>query len=236
VALRSLTLPSVAMPIELVGLLKLPIHSTVESTQELAEYIISKPTFRYLIQKSFHKYSATGSIDQILRNLGWKNFRNRLTSLYIYRLYHNDFPRESQIDYVRDILDFEMELEDLTVSGHSRSFLVGLYQKMVRIVYGSKDHSYASFRTPEEVFKLLSLGNAKAYRVDILLILIWQLSDILGFDKLTEMLNSEDADFDSILQNLSKEEGLLFTKNFLRYGYSINEIEIFTSELLWGKE
>ena len=213
-------------------LLSRNLYASKNSNHLISQYIKRHKGFHQLVVNCFSEVSPEKSIDFIVSILGWKNFRDRLASLYIYYSQNGKFPPQANAQISEDLVTFDLSAAPHTASGHSRAFLLALYLKLATIHLAEEDASFLSeqLQIPQEIFSLLEKSKAKTVKIDWAILLLWHLSDYIGTEKLQGLLR-EGQDLE-VLQKLltGPQRDQLYT-NLLIYSYAIDDQEFFQIEV-----
>ncbi|MBL7666156.1 MAG: hypothetical protein JNM93_13555 [Bacteriovoracaceae bacterium] len=226
-----LNFPVVNLPFELVELLKTNMANN-EGKEKIIFSIVNKNTaLVQLLEDLFAEFDSQKRLPQVLKKINWNTFRDHFSSIYVYHAVHGKYPSKSQMNLINDIQNFEDRLENVTQKSHSRSFLLGLYLKIMQIQFRKEGQSHnANFlEIPDEVFEIINLSSAKTEKIDWLVLIIWQLSQILPKGTLKNEIKKNNT-YMNIYQTLSAGEQNLFLRNCLAYGCSINETELFLND------
>lgn len=224
--------PFVNLPDHFTSLLCVNMQSSGKNFNGLAVYISERKGFLTQFLRLFSDIDTSGNIDKIVKSLGWHGVRDRLACLYIENLINGEFPDTVTPGNCYGILGFEDRLKPHSIGGFSRGFLLGFYLKIASIELSLKGDSSANqLMDMEEVFEVLALSNARTVQIDILALLIKHLIFFLGKDEIIEGINSGKK-YKDFYKLLSDTQQSLLMSNLLSYGASINEKELFVSDLI----
>ena len=224
--------PTVYVPEDLTWLNSVYLNNSRKSYNVIAEEVYKKPFLKLNVDKLFKSYMKAGSIETVLGALGWKGFRDRLSSSYLYHYFHGFFPDEDEIENIEDVVVFESELDGIFPEGNSRVFFLGFFLKMCE-VYAMKNNggNFRSFLSLSvELKAALQLGNQKVLKPDWLVLSLMHFEKFLGKDNLLDAIYEDKGCFIKLQKRLSDEQTNLMIENFLRYGASLNDQDIFTFE------
>jgi hypothetical protein len=198
----------------------------------ISNEVKGKPFLRMHVEKLFSRYMKLGNIENMLGALGWKGFRDRLSSSYIYHFYHGFFPSEDELDNIGEVIKFEDDLVDLFPEGNSRIFFLGFFLKMceVQVMRDNADNFISFLSLSKEVKEVLSLGDQKVLKPDWLILTIIHFEYFFGKGNLVKYFKEDNGDFDKLKSRLEEEQLENMIQNFLRYGASINDDDIFIFE------
>jgi len=222
--------PIVELPDYYSGLLKLNVPSIGRALEVIPPYIEKHPHLQFLIKKYFKDVNNQGHVNQILKSLGWANFRNRLCSLFIFRQANGAYPDVKISDYSTGVNSFEKKISRYSVNGFSRGFLSGHYLKMARIQTNSSEE-FDFLNISREIMDILSCTKVRVIKIDWLLMLVIHFNYFLGHDVLKEEIG-KDTKFRVLYNSLSEEEKSLLMDNMLAYGASIDESDTFAGKLV----
>ncbi len=226
-----LRFPVLNLPDELVYLLKSNLTSVELQNKIVLEKINQNYALVQLLEGLFQEYDTQKRLPQALKKISWSHFRDQFASIYVYHQVHGRFPKEINLEMVRDIQAFEDKISDFSLHSNSRAFLLGFYLKISQVILRQQlgDATITLVELPKEVIGLLSLSTAHSEKVDLLIILVWHLNQFLGIEILTKLIKSGTS-YLEIFEGLKKEQQEIMVDNFLAYGCSINENEIFLNE------
>ncbi len=221
--------PHVILPKELVQLLK--SNQNANSTGPVLEILKSNRGLYEVLDVAFKDLNDGRGLEKTMIALGWANFRDRLASLYVYKAIHGKFPSKTDMGLVEDIQRFENTFSEMSVSGHSRAFLLGLYMKLAQIrTQELEKNKFLEYQLPiEMIVSLLKISPARAEKIDWVILLIHHFAEALGNKMLANLLATEKS-FDEIYEMLIDSDKKRMHENFLSYGMSIHEPEIFLYE------
>lgn len=221
---------SVIMPATFVGLLKTESANRPDFVVKTAHSVRG---LTIMLERSFAEFDEFNrGLDKIVQSLGWPHFRDRLASLYVYKMQHGPYPAKTDMSMVESIKTFESKLDFVEVNGLSRLFLLAFYLKLMNIQRGQENQESHDFELlNSDLVNVLSLNQsrAKSDRPDWLVLMTWHFVEALGVQKITELLKAKTS-YDEIYNQLSSQQKKWMTKNLLAYGLSINEEDVFTFE------
>ena len=117
--MKKIVFPFVVLPREFISLLKANL-STTPSAETVFSYIRLNKALYHIIDTAFKEFDDGRGPEKVLMALGWSNFRERVSSLYVYKLIYGDFPLRTNIQLVDDVKNDplywleEMGIEDLS--------------------------------------------------------------------------------------------------------------------------
>lgn len=218
------------LPDDYTHLLKVNMQSSGKHFSELQSYIVERKGMYLLFQQVFRDIDKSGNVDKVLKSAGWHGIRDRFSCLYLENLINGEYPSSIKTGNCYGILGFEDLLKPFAIGGYSRAFLLGFYLKVSSIERNliGKSTSAQNFQI-NDVLEILKLSSARTVKIDLLVILIKHFIFFLGLEKL-KMLIKDGVKYQEIYSLLDDEQKLLMSNNFLAYGSSINEKEIFIME------
>jgi hypothetical protein len=77
-----------------------------------------------------------------------------------------------------------------------------------------------------ELEDLLNIKTAKSPKIDLLLLLVWHLKEFIDQDLVLNSIKAGEG-FDKVMEQLSSQQKNILAANFLSYGASISEYELF---------
>ncbi len=221
--------PSLELPFNLTSLLKMRIQNSYHDSSNLADLIEEDKTFSMIIKQNLRKFSENENLKSIVCSLGWRGFRDRLTSVFISKQINNRYPLHSDMTLVDDLVQFENRYREFAISGNSRIFMLGLYIKFVWIDSGIIDNAYDKNSLLEkEVYDILSISSHKTVKLDWLILALWHLIEFLGATNVATSIKKGEDPYNELFEQLSTENKKFMMSNLLAYGHAIGEHEIFT--------
>jgi hypothetical protein len=224
--------PVVYVPEDLTWINSFYLNNSRKSYVSISENVNSKPFLKLHVDRLFSQYIKANSIESMLNALGWRGFRDRLASSYLYHFFHGFFPQEDELDNITEVIQFEDDLKGIFPEGNSRIFFLGFFLKMCEI-QSMKDNSdnFISFlKLSRELKQVLLLGDQKIVKPDWMILSLIHFESFLGRENILEIIKEDKGDFSLLRKRLSSEQKELMIQNFLRYGASINEQEMFIYE------
>ncbi|ATH07640.1 hypothetical protein BIY24_06690 [Halobacteriovorax marinus] len=218
------------LPDDFTHLLKVNMQSSGKHFSDLQSYIVERKGLYLLFRQIFKDIDNSGNVEKVLKSAGWHGIRDRLCCLYIENLINGEYPSSVQTGNCYGILGFEDILKPYSIGGYSRAFLLGFYLKMSSIEQNLLGKSTGAINfNIHEVVEILSISSARTVKIDLLVILIKHLIDFFGKDQLKEHIG-QGLKYKDLYERLNLEQKSLMVNNFLSYGSSINEKEIFIME------
>jgi hypothetical protein len=219
--------PYIKLPDELLTLLKSNI-SVSSSPTPVFDIIRPNRGLFMILEKAFKDLDDGRGLEKTMLALGWSNFRERMTSLYIYKSIYGDFPVHTQMELVDDIRALEVKFQDHSVFGPSRVFMLGLYLRLANInIQNRENNQYFELKIPDEVSGLLKLSQGRTERIDWLILITMHLKEALGEKLLANSLASGKK-FEELYDILPTDKREEMLSNLLAYGASIKEQDFFT--------
>lgn len=221
---------SVKLPDYYIEVLNMDIMSRDKAYKNYLLLTESSKILDQMIKRYFYNdESGSKSLKSVLNNLGGLGLRDKLGSIFIENALTGKSPLTPSHQFVSEILLFEDQFKDLTVSGVSRSFLLGFYLSMLHIQKGD-DFSHRNYITPE-ILKILKYSKGRVVKIDWLLISIFHFNHFLGLDKCLKCFNKE-LSYNDLYLELTTDQQRSLNENYLYYGQSIGDFDIFTSEYI----
>ena len=225
-------LPYISLPERFTKLLSANIQNSTQSNTNLEIYINENKELNMLVKKIFRDIDPDGFLGKILSISGWLGIRNRLAAVYIEYAITGEYPEIANLDLVTDIINLENKLRHFTNNGFSRAFLLGFYAKM-SLIYVKKINDVEKVNAliiRDEHIDFMKWSKAKSTRIDWLMIQLIQYDYFLGNERVSNFLKTGTR-YEALFSLLSKEEQALMIDNCLTYGSSINDSEIFLSDV-----
>lgn len=219
-------LPHVILPTEFVSLLKSNISATTPSNTIVTE--LKKNQALYLsLEKGFKEFDDGRGFEKTMAALGWSNFRDRLSSIYVYKSIFGQFPLMTSMDLVEDIKVFENRYSGHSVHGLSRVFLLGFYLRLANLqIQQRESNKFLEIKVPDEVSNLLKLSQGRSEKIDWLILILMHLMSALGYKMVAGAL-ANGRKFQEIYSLMSSEAKKQMMDSLLAYGASIFEQDTF---------
>jgi hypothetical protein len=192
--------------------------------------ILENRALNLLIESTFPEFYESKKLDKMIVALGWNGFRDRLCSLYIAKALTGSFPKQADVSSVGDIRDFEERFVHFSVSGYSRSYLLGFYLKLANISLKKKQGTNSTLLViPDEINVFLRLSQNRTEKIDFIILILCHLYHGLGEKLLLNSLASGKA-LDVLYELLDPPYRKQMSDNLLAYAASINEPDMFLYE------
>ena len=224
--------PHISLPDYYTRLLVSNIQNTIQTNNHLEIYIHEHKEMNALVKKIFRDIDPDGFLGKILSISGWLGIRNRLAAVYLEYAMTNKFPESANLNYVTDIINVENKLRHFTPAGNNRAFLLAFYAKMslIYIKQRSSTNHVSPLIIKDEHIDLMKYSKTKSVRIDWLMFQLIQFDHFLGSERVNALLKSETR-YEAMFSLLSGDEQEQMMKNFLTYGASIGDTEIFMSDV-----
>lgn len=224
--------PYVSLPEYYTRLLASNIQNSTAVNTNLEMYINENKELNALVKKVFKDIDPDGFLGKILSISGWTGIRNRLAAVFLEHAMTGRFPETANLNLVTDLINVENKLRHFTPPGFNRAFLLAFYAKMslIHIKMRSDTRELTPLLIKDEHIEYMKLSKAKSVRIDWLMLQLIQFEHFLGQDRLFTLLQSETR-YASLFSLLSKEEQGQMMNNFMTYGASINDSDIFTTDV-----
>ena len=224
--------PYVSLPEYYTRLLSSNIQNTTQVNNNLELYINENKELNALVKKIFKDIDPDGFLGKILSISGWNGIRNRLAAIFLEHAMTGKFPDTANLSLVTDIVNVENKLRHFTPAGGNRAFMLAFYAKMsmIKIKMSSDSREYCALIIKDEHIEFMKLSKAKSVRIDWLMLQLIQFEHFLGLERMEGLLKNETR-YASLFSLLSAEEQDQMIENFLTYGASINDTEIFTGDV-----
>lgn len=228
--------PKVFLPYDLLVFLKNKDYVDNESLKEVFRSLVRHNGHYGNSLQFFSEFDQELRFDEIIRSLGWAGFRNRLTSIYVSYAIHGTYPSGPDLTLIQDVIDLEERLDKFTSVNLSKSFLFGLFCKLVKIRTAKNKGNFqqSDFHfglIPEEILTLFSEIQCKSGRIDWFALAIWSFSEMLGFEQTRDMIKFDKKKYKDLYLSLSPSQTRVFGHNMLTYGYAISEPNIFSNSM-----
>jgi len=182
------------------------------------------------VERAFTEFNEGRGLEKIISALGWPNFRERVASLFIYKIEHGKYPEKTHMELIEDIKNFEAYYFDHSVHSNSRIFLLAFYLKIAetfhRQNFGQETFKLADF---PDVKPWLNMSQARSEKLDWIILMLAFFQEYLGKAQLHKKLAAH-ATFKELFNHLSPQQQKQFHSNLLAYGMSIGDTDIFLYE------
>lgn len=222
--------PFVSLPEHFTRLLVSNVQNSTLSNTNLEIYINENKELNALVRSVFRDIDPDGFLGKILSISGWLGIRNRLAAVYIEYAMTGKFPETANLALVTDLINIENKLRHFTPIGFSRAFLLGFYGKMSLIHVKKSNDGKSPLIINEDHFEFMKYSKTKSIRIDWLMLQLIQCEHFLGTERMISLLKAGTR-YESIVALLSAEEQKELIENCLVYGASINDKEIFLSDV-----
>lgn len=225
-------LPYVSLPEQFTRLLVSNIQNSTGTNTNLEMYINENSELNALVKKVFRDIDPDGFLGKILSIAGWPGIRNRLAAVYLEYAMTGKYPDTANLNLVTDIVNIENKLRHFTPAGFSRAFLLGFYAKLslIQVKKGSDSMNVNPLIIRDEHIDFMKYSKAKSARIDWLMLELIQYDHFLGSERMNTLLAGGPR-YESMFALLSPSEQQQMMQNFLTYGASINDTEIFTMDV-----
>lgn len=196
------------------------------NNQKISDFIGSDPFLNSLLLSILHKQSEKLTIESALNSYGHKGLRDKIASLYLYKLEMNHYPDSFEQDYALDLIDFEKRFSEFEAGGVYRGYALAYFLK----VYNEYEFNHGGEEVipSVEVDEILTTGKIRSNRLDWLILTLTLCLSELSKDEILRNINKEQRDVYSLLSLLSEKKQEKAFSTMLLYAHSINETEIFS--------
>jgi hypothetical protein len=225
--------PSIQLPDYFITVLKSNMAQRSNFIVELTNYIRHYPSMLGLIRKYFKDVDEQIRLDIILKSMGWENFRNRLAIIFINFEKYHFYPDDLDQSFLPELVTLENKVKAFTTSDNSRAFLLSFYKTIASIKL-SPQTKVSAIKVPEisqSTIGLLRYANSKLLKVDLVLLILEQLSSLVGERVLNKNLE-EKFPFSAIYNLMDEKMKEDFVINLLNYGQSIKEVDLFIKDTI----
>lgn len=221
-------LPALVLPKEFLSLLKEPNSS--QKSSQIISVLRSNPALSMVLEKAFAEFDEHQiGLEKISTTLGWDHFRDRMSSVYIYKILNSVFPDKTDMDLVDEIKIFEKRFSDKTLAGNSRLFILGFYLKILNLFESHQNTDVSLTHISKSVDKILNLSKARTDKPDWLVLMAWHLVEFLGESALSQLIH-KGASWKELYHHLKEDQKFHLVSNLLSYGASIHEDDPFLYE------
>lgn len=224
-------LPAIVLPTELISLLREPGSTATGLDSPVSKMLRKSPGTSLVLERAFQEFNEHKvGLEKIFVTLGWAHFRDRMTSVFLFKALHGTFPDKTDMDLIDEVKRFESRFQDKGISGQSRLFLLGTYFKFFNIYLSQRDDgATTSVTLPASVDTVLALSQVRSDRADWLILLCWHFDAYFQTAPLIQMLKG-GATYQTLFGQLTKTQQQQMISNLLSYGASIQESDPFLFE------
>ena len=224
-------LPAIVMPTELITLLKEPNAAMTGLDSPFSRMARKSPGTVLILERALTEFNEHNiGLEKIFVTLGWSHFRDRMTSVYLFKALNGAFPDKTDMDIVDEVKSFETRYRDKGITGQSRLFLLGLYLKFYNIYLSQReDGASGGVSVPINVDRILGVSQVRTDRPDWLILVCWHFEAYFQVTPLLEMLK-HGATYQTLFAQLTKGQQQQMISNLLSYGASIQESDPFLFE------
>lgn len=213
------------LPEEFVHLLHEQNTSQSDTGSKVVKSISNYTSLEMLALRSMKEFQQKdGNLQEIIQTLGWNNFRDRLSSVYIKKNIDGHYPFETDLEVVSDVKWLEESLMKYSVSGTPRSFLMAFYLKLQAIEHATTGVQIKELKYYDKILEsieLLKLVKLKVLKIDWLLLQLMHFCDCLPYTTVEKSL--KDGLYDDLYNQLSSDQKSAYINNLLSYGFAIND-------------
>ncbi len=228
--------PTVILPEYYTELFSYDMQKFGESVQRIHKKNIDNDFWNSILKRCFSDVDPKGNFLKISKSLGWEGLRNRFTNIMFHKKIHNFFPKWPVNDYCSDLKEIEIQTEGMSVEGHSRVFLFGVYFKMGEI---TENISYKEFYNfDNDLLYFVNKANLKTIYADWVLVLLIHFKKFLGANFLKDLYSNDENPFsyEFIYDALSLEAKKILINNLLAYSHACNDTHFFTPRTEYQNE
>lgn len=224
--------PYVSLPEYYTRLLSSNIQNSTQMNNNLEMYINDNKDLNALVKRVFRDIDPDGFLGKIISISGWPGIRNRLAAVFLEHAMTGKFPENANLNLVNDLVSVENKLRHFTPPGFNRAFLLAFYAKMslIQIKMMSDSRELTPLIIKDEHIEYMKLSKAKSVRIDWLMLQLIQFEHFLGRERLIGLLEKETR-YAALFSLLSREEQTQMMNNFMIYGSSIYDNDIFTTDV-----
>jgi len=227
-----MNLPYISLPDYFTRLLVSSIQNSTQTNTNLEMYISENRELNALVKRIFRDIDPDGFLGKILSISGWQGIRNRLAAVFLEHAMTGRFPDMANLSLVNDLINVENKLRHFTPTGFNRAFLLAFYAKLSLIDLKMREDSsqFSPLLIKEEHIEFMKLSKTKSVRIDWLMLELILFDHYLGTERLQNLLKAETK-YAALFSLLSADEQKQMMNNFMTYGASINDLEIFTTDI-----
>lgn len=214
-------LPSIHLPDYFLTLLKVNMQGFAGGVMEIKNFIYSNKSLNAVFNHSFEDIDPKCRPELIIKSLGWQGIRGRLINVYLNFLEVGHYQRIPTKDYAKEFDRIFYQLEDYSVEGYSRVYLLLFYVKAVELLYGKKKALW-DFIQSEECLDLLNVSKSRVVEVDWILVFLFLHSQFFDHLELLQLLKNSNPYFE-IYGRMKVDERKSFLSSSLAYSYSIKD-------------
>ncbi len=227
--MNKLHFPYVNLPLEFITLLKINLPATT-APGPVFDVIRPNRALYSILENAFKEFDDGRGVEKVMTALGWSNFRERMASIYVYKMMYGDYPSRTNMELVEDIHELETRFSAHSVNSFSRLFMLGFYLKMANLhIQQREDNQFLEIKIPYEISTILKLSQGRSEKIDWLILIVVHLNAALG-DKMLINNLAAGKKFEDLYEMMSRDSQELMSHNLLAYGSSIQEPDVFLYE------
>ena len=204
------------------------LQNSNKTYQEIWDYFQQDQAMKLLLPRIFEKNHLGGDLKAQMSSYGVKGIRDRLASLFLFKVSESAQVKSVDLSYVLEVQQFEERFSDFSNEWDSRIFLLGFYLRVKDIkneIYN--DPEDYELNIPLTVDEILSLGKAKIEKLDWLILIIKTLLKFKTKEEVVSWFRTDGDDINKLLADMSYENKKLFLKELLMYGHAISDLDFF---------
>jgi|GEM_PF-2644395 len=212
----------VVLPHLYTKLLRTPVGQL--SNTHVLEVLSQDKGFFAAIKNSFIDFDSQKDLNQVLQQLTWSGFRDRLSSILLFKRKFGKYPKKSDLELVEAIKKFVEDFSAFEANSNGRLHLLGLY--VLSQSHSDQDQKNLSLADLETVKDFLVPMTKKSERIDLLILILFYMSQYVPREKLIILLSAFDG-FESLFSILSSSEQKSVLSEIFTYCASIDDKEFF---------
>ncbi len=229
-------IPTVVLPSDFVDLLKTNVQKSNDVVSKILEFESLRPgtILKYVnilklqmdhldTHTKFKSLEDLEQLKQTIKTIGWQNVKKELALYYIWKATSDqakfEISKESIRADVTDIVNLENKFRNNVRESNSRIFLLGFYLKMVKAQIYHTETGAAKYEfTISEEFVEFLINNlkGKTNKIDWFALMAWMFFDTID-NNLTK------CPYETLYQQLNKQDKTDFINNVINYSCSIDE-------------
>lgn len=221
----------IPLPFEFVSLLKMNLTSH-KATNLILKLLNINPALTLSVEKVLKEFDDGRGFEKTLNAIGWHSLRDRLALMYIMKILYGIYPHTTDLSLVQDLKNFENRFSEDGLHGQSRVFLLGFYLKLMNLSIKEEESRFVgSVEISQDVDVILRLSQSRSDRIDFMILILAHLIDAFGIKfMLTSLSQGKKIDF--FYEMLPVSARFKMQENLLAYSASINEVDIFTYDMI----
>lgn len=188
----------------------------------------SKHPFYVFVRYALGNLDPKSNINDILRTLGWVNFRNRIANCYLQKIKINSYTQTDGFEHITSVMALEEKYQRILDPKSTRCFLF-FFLRQLSMYSDIKSVQKFDIDLPAPVSSfLINNIHHKIEYFDWFCIMLWKVMDYYDSDDILRFIHDyPDNFYKQLIYHLGPEQKFEFYSEILNYSYCINETDLF---------